>query len=84
MPRNLHLNKKAVNWCSQRLAFMMNKSKTIRWFPRAVHFPIAIWSQGVFAGQPPAVKPFQNSWYSITPRDLVLMRLCCSVLKGFQ
>ena len=34
----------------QQLSFMMNKSKVIRSFPRAVHFPIAVWSQGVFAG----------------------------------
>ena len=47
MPRNLHLNTKAVNWGSQRLAFMMNKSETIRWFPRAVRFPIAVWFQEV-------------------------------------
>ena len=40
-------NKKAVNSCSQRLAFMMNESKTIREFPRAVRFPIAVWFQEV-------------------------------------
>ena len=61
MPRNLHLNTKAVNWRSQRLAFMMNERKTIREFPRAVRFPIAVSFQGVFVGQLPAVKPFQNS-----------------------
>ena len=36
--KNLHLNTKAVSWCSQRLAFMMNESRTIREFPRAVRY----------------------------------------------
>ena len=38
---------------------MMNESETIREFPRAVRFPVAVWFQGVFVGQLPAVKPLE-------------------------
>ena len=54
---------------------MMDKSKTICEFPRAVRFPIAVWSQGVFVGQPPAVKLFQNSWHSVILHDPVFLSL---------
>ena len=64
------MNTKAVNWGSQRLAFMMNESKTIRELPRSVHFPIAVWSQGVFVGQPP-VKHAETSRISSLSSGLV-------------
>ena len=39
---------------------MMNESKTIREFLRAVHLPVAAWFQGVFVGQVLAVKFAEN------------------------
>ena len=41
------MNKKSRQLGNQRLAFMMNEGKAICEFPRAVRFPIAVWSQGV-------------------------------------
>ena len=48
---------------------MMDKGKVIREFPRAVHFPVAVWSQGVFVGQPPAVKFAENTSYTAVLRE---------------
>lgn len=42
----------------------MNESKTIREFPRAVHFPIVVWFQGVFVEQPQVVKFAESTSYT--------------------